>query len=174
MKPKDTSHNIANPVSSANDPFLKLYDMPGYLLRRDGQFINATFEAEMGKMGLTASQLAAFLAVSIQEGLEQRELAARLNWDEATVGGMVRRLEAQGYFERRSSPKSKRGLQIYMTPKGKALYKKAEPHVAQIQVNVMRNLAPDEQKALLYLLSKMMGENNSYYQQDTSQKNQDA
>ena len=123
MKQKDTSHNAAEPGSPAQNPFIKLYDMPGYLLRRGGQFINATFDAEMGKMGLTASQLAAFLAVSIQEGMEQRELAARLNWDEATVGGMVRRLEAQGYFERRSSPKSKRGLQIYMTPKGKALYK---------------------------------------------------
>jgi DNA-binding MarR family transcriptional regulator len=166
MKQKDTSHNAAEHASPTQNPFIKLYDMPGYLLRRGGQFINATFDAEMGKMGLTASQLAAFLAVSIQEGMEQRELAARLNWDEATVGGMVRRLEAQGYFERRSSPKSKRGLQIYMTPKGKALYKQAEPHVARIQVNVMRNLAPDEQKTLLYLLSKMMGENNSYYQTD--------
>lgn len=157
-------------MSPAQNPFIKLYDMPGYLLRRGGQFINATFDAEMGKMGLTASQLAAFLAVSIQEGLEQRELAARLNWDEATVGGMVRRLEAQGYFERRNSPKSKRGLQIYMTPKGKALYKQAEPHVAQIQVNVMQNLEPEEQKTLLYLLSKMMGENNSYYQKDSVQE----
>ncbi|HCP77229.1 MAG: transcriptional regulator [Pusillimonas sp.] len=173
MKPKDTSHNAAADPAS-HDPFIKLYDMPGYLLRRGGQFINATFDAEMGKMGLTASQLAAFLAVSIQEGMEQRELAARLNWDEATVGGMVRRLEAQGYFERRSSPKSKRGLQIYMTPKGRELYQQAEPHVTRIQVNVLKNLAPDEQKTLLCLLSKMMGENNSYYQKDAPQNNKGA
>lgn len=168
MKAKTEKFSATNTaVAPPHNPFVKLYDMPGYLLRRGGQFISAAFEAEMGKMGLTASQLAAFLAVSIQEGLEQRELAAALNWDEATVGGMVRRLEAQGYFERRRSPKSKRGLQIYMTPKGRALYKKAEPHVAQIQENVFKNLEPEEQKILLRLLSKMMGENNSHYQDET-------
>ena len=162
-RPADAKQDPASIRPEQSDPFIKLYDLPGYLLRRGGQFINAHFEAEMGKMGLTASQLAAFLAVSIKEGMEQRELATSLNWDEATVGGMVRRLVAQGLFERRSSPRSKRGLQIFMTDKGKALYAAAQPHVTQIQANVMRNLEPEEQKELLRLLSKLMGENNSYY-----------
>lgn len=147
-----------------NNPFIKLYDMPGYLLRRSGQFVNAHFDAEMGHLGITAGQLAAFLAVHVKPGMQQRELASALNWDEATVGGMVRRLVAQGLLERRSSPRSKRGLEIYLTPTGEALYQQAEPHVAQIQRNVLKNLESDEQKELLRLLSKMMGENNSHFQ----------
>jgi len=140
-----------------------MYDMPGYLLRRSGQFINAAFEAEMGDMGITASQLAAVLAVHIAPGLQQRELAAMLNWEEATVGGMVRRLEAQGLFERRSSPRSRRGRAIYMTPAGEELFERARPHIAQIQRNVLQALDPDERTQLLYLLSKMMGETNSFF-----------
>lgn len=153
-----------------NSPFIQLYDLPGYLLRRSGQFVNANFEAEMGHLGITAGQLAAFLAVRIRPGMQQRELANALNWDEATVGGMVRRLVAQGLLERRSSPRSKRGLEIYMTQAGQALYQKAEPHIAQIQKNVLKNLEQKEQQELLRLLSKMMGENNSHYQAPTNKK----
>lgn len=153
---------VADTAQDEN-PFVQLYDMPGYLLRRGGQFINMHFDAEMGHMGITASQLAAFLAVHVKEGMEQRELAAALNWDEATVGGMVRRLEAQGLLARRNSPRSKRGLQIYLTDEGRALYKRAAPHVARIQQNVLQNLEPDEQAELLRLLSKMMGEKNSHH-----------
>lgn len=144
--------------------FTQMYGMPGYLLRRAGQFVTATFDAEMGKMGITASQLAAFLAVHIQPGLQQRELAAALNWDEATVGGMVRRLEAQGWFERRSSSRSRRGREIYMTPAGAEFYERIEHHVAQVQKNLLKALAPDERKQILYLLSKMMGETNDFYE----------
>ncbi|MGE4124930.1 MAG: MarR family winged helix-turn-helix transcriptional regulator [Pusillimonas sp.] len=148
----------------SDDPFIKLYDLPGYLLRRSGQFVNAHFEAEMGHLGLTASQLAAFLAVNIKPGMQQRELAAALNWDEATVGGMVRRLVAQGLLDRRNSARSKRGLEIYMTPKGEALYASAAPHIARIQDNVLQRLEQDEREELLRLLSKMLGERNSHYQ----------
>lgn len=155
----------APPVQSArdDDTFVQFYDMPGYLLRRSGQFINMHYDAEMGGMGITASQVSAFLAVHLKEGMEQRELASALNWDEATVGGMVRRLEAQGLFVRRSSPRSKRGLQIYLTDKGRELYKLVRPKVTQVAENALRNLEPAEQAELLRLLSKMMGERNSYH-----------
>jgi DNA-binding MarR family transcriptional regulator len=156
-----------------NDPmklksFVEMYDMPGYLLRRSGQFVTATFDAEMGKMGITASQLAAFLAVHLQPGMQQRELSAVLNWDEATVGGMVRRLEAQGLLERRSTSRSRRGKEIYMTPAGEEFYARIAPHVAKVQKNLLKALAVEERGQLLYLLSKMMGENNSYYQAPSS------
>lgn len=146
------------------DSFTQMYGTPGYLLRRSGQFATATFDAEMGDMGITASQLAAFLAVHIQPGLQQRELAATLNWDEATVGGMVRRLEAQGWLERRSSPRSRRGRAIYMTPAGHELYNRIKPSVIQVQKNLLKALAPQERKQLLYLLSKMMGETNEFFE----------
>jgi len=156
----------ASPVeeqTAEHSPFLPLYDSPGYLLRRGGQFITAHFDAEMGHMGLTSSQLAVFLAVHVKEGMEQRELAAALNWDEATVGGMVRRLEAQGLLSRRSSPRSKRGMQIHLSEKGHDLYKRAKPHVDNVQKNVLQALEAEERVQLLRLLSKMMGEKNSHY-----------
>lgn len=146
------------------DSFATMRDMPAYLLRRAGQLVTSTHDMQTGKLGITASQVAAFLAVQIQPGMQQRELAAALSWDEATVGGMVRRLEAQGLIERRSSPRSRRGREIYMTAAGDAFYKRVVPRVAKVQVKLLKVLAPDEQKQLLHLLSKMLGVSNSYFQ----------
>jgi DNA-binding MarR family transcriptional regulator len=146
------------------DSFFKMRGMPGYLLRRAGQFVTATFDAEMGKMGITASQLAVFLAVHIQPGLQSRELGGVLSWDEATVGGMVRRLEAQGLIERRVSPRSRRGREIYMTANGKAFYEHISSHVPKVQENLLKAFTPEESQQLLYLLSKMLNVTNSHHQ----------
>jgi DNA-binding MarR family transcriptional regulator len=144
--------------------FKQMYDMPGYLFRRSGQFVTATFDEEMNGMGITASQVAVFLAVHIQPGMQQRELSVALSWDEATVGGMVGRLEAQGLLERRSTTRSRRGREIYMTPAGEAFYTRIAPHVAKVQKNLLKALTPDERGQLLYLVSKMLGVNNSHFE----------
>lgn len=154
--------------------FKEMYGMPGYLFRRSGQYVTATFDAEMGKMGITASQLAAFLAVHIQPGLQQRELSAALCWDEATVGGMVRRLEAQGLLERRSTSRSRRGREIYMTPAGEEFYERIAPHVAKVQKNLLKALTPDERNQLLYLVSKMLGVSNGFYEPPTAPRRKTA
>ena len=159
---RDVCKPVATPFERV-DPKMKLktfeqfYATPGHLFRRAGQFVTATFEAEMGHIGITASQLSAILAVHMQPGMQQRELAAALSWDEATVGGMVSRLEAQGYLERRSTTRSRRGREIYMTPAGEALYQQIEPHVAAIQRQLLKRLKADERKQLIYLISKAMG-----------------
>ncbi len=159
---RDVCKPVATPFVCV-DPKMKLktfeqfYATPGHLFRRAGQFVTATFEAEMGHIGITASQLSAILAVHMQPGMQQRELAAALSWDEATVGGMVSRLEAQGYLERRSTTRSRRGREIYMTPAGEDLYLRIEPHVAAIQRQLLKRLKADERKQLIYLISKAMG-----------------
>jgi DNA-binding MarR family transcriptional regulator len=144
------------------DSFQHMYDMPGYLLRRAGQFVTATFDAEMRGMGITASQVAVFLAVHVQSGLQQRELSAALSWDEATVGGMVRRLEAQGLLERKPTPRSRRGRAIYLTPAGEQFYRRIAPHVAKVQKKLLKAFTADERDQFLHLLSKMLEVDNSH------------
>src|SRR5690606_12062219 len=143
--------------------FADLHSFPGYLMRRAGQFVTATFNAELGGMGITSGQLAVVLAAYVKPGMQQHELADSLNWDAATVGGMIRRLEARGLLEGRRSPRSRRGKEIFLTEAGKEFYTHIEPHVATVQKNVLKALSPDERKQVLYLLSKMMGETNNHF-----------
>lgn len=152
-------------------PLTPLYDMPAHLIRRAHQYVTQVFEREMGYLGITASQLGVLIAAHNHPGLQQRELASTLYFDEATLGGMVGRLEAQGYIERRSSTRSARGREIYLTPEGQRLYAKIEPHVRNIQAELLRRLSADEQKQFMRLLSKMIDASNSHHQpHDTKTK----
>ncbi|TFY98614.1 MarR family winged helix-turn-helix transcriptional regulator [Ramlibacter rhizophilus] len=144
-------------------PLTPLYDMPAHLIRRAHQQVTQVFEREMGYLGITASQLGVLIAAHLQPGLQQRELAGTLHFDEATLGGMVGRLEVQGYIERRSSSRSTRGREIYLTAEGRRLYAKIEPHVRNIQRELLARLSAREQKEFLRLLSKLIDAENSHH-----------
>lgn len=139
------------------DSIQDFYGSPGYLLRRSGQFVTATFDSITSDAGVTAGQMTVLLAISLEPGLQQLELAALLNWDEATLGGMIKRLEKNGYIERRSSTRSSRGRQIYLTEEGHAFYEELRPKILLTQHRLLRNLTPEEASTLLQLLSKLLG-----------------
>jgi DNA-binding MarR family transcriptional regulator len=145
-------------------PLTPLYDMPAHLIRRAHQYVTEVFTAEMGHLGITASQLGVLIAAHLQPGLHQRELAGTLYFDEATLGGMVGRLEAQGYIERRTSARATRGREIYLTPEGRKLYLKIDAHVQKIQRTLLARLEPAEQKDFVRLLSKLIDAENSHHQ----------
>lgn len=145
------------------DTIFDLYGSPGYLLRRGGQFVTATFDGITSDAGITAGQMTVLLAISFEPGLQQLELAALLNWDEATMGGMIKRLEKSGYIERRSSTRSSRGRQIYLTAQGEAFYKTLRPKILLTQRKLLKNLSTEEASMLLRLLSKMLGMHTPHF-----------
>jgi len=138
------------------DSIFNFYGSPGYLLRRSGQFVTATFDSITSDSGVTAGQMTVLLAIFLEPGLQQLELAALLSWDEATMGGMIKRLEKSGYIERRSSTRSSRGRQIYLTEEGLIFYKKLHPKILLTQRQLLRNLTSEEASVLLRLLSKLL------------------
>lgn len=152
------------------DSIFDFYGSPGYLLRRSGQFVTATFDSITSDAGVTAGQMTVLLAISLEPGLQQLELAALLNWDEATMGGMIKRLEKNGYIERRSSTRSSRGRQIYLTEEGQAFYKKLRPKILLTQRRLLRNLSPEEASTLLRLLSKLLDIDTPHYDTDKPKK----
>tara|TARA_R100000900_G_scaffold50038_1_gene40152 strand:+ start:235 stop:741 length:507 start_codon:yes stop_codon:yes gene_type:complete len=150
------------------DSIFDIYGSPGYLLRRSGQFVTSTFEGLANDTKITTGQMTVLLAIYFEPGLQQLELAARLNWDEATMGGMIKRLESNGYIERRSSTRSSRGRQIYLTEDGLQLYKHLRPKILQTQRKLMKNLTPDESATLLYLLSKLLDIDTPHFNANNS------
>ena len=144
--------------------YFPLYDLPAHLIRRSQQFADAAFERETAGLGITPGQLGVLMMVDLHEGLEQRELAAAVAFDAATVGGIIRRLDANGFLERRNSKRSRRGLAIYLSKKGRRLIGKLRPRVRNIQGRLLSRLNRTERAELLRLLSKMLDVENRHYQ----------
>lgn len=148
------------------DSIFDIYGSPGYLLRRGGQFVTSTFEELANDTKITSGQMTVLLAIYFEPGLQQLELASQLDWDEATMGGMIKRLENNGYIERRSSTRSSRGRQIYLTEEGLTLYKKLRPKILQTQRKLMKGLTHEEASLLLFLLSKLLNMDTPHFSTD--------
>ena len=154
--------NDSNRTGGETSPFISLYDQPGHVFRRCRQFAAASFEAEVGHLGVTAPQFSALYAMALFPGLEQQEIAGAIFYDAATTSGILSRLLKMGAIEREASGRSARGVAIRLAPGGEALMQQLLPAVWQHQVRLLERLGRDEKPSFLKLLSKVAGVENSF------------
>lgn len=77
-------------------------------------------------MGLTHPQYLVMLALWGDEPLSVTDLSEKLALDPGTLSPLLKRLEAQGYLERRRVPGNERTLAVTLTAAGRALRTEAE------------------------------------------------
>lgn len=77
-------------------------------------------------MGLTHPQYLVMLALWGDEPLSVTDLSEKLALDPGTLSPLLKRLEAQGYLERRRVPGNERTLAVTSTAAGRALRSEAE------------------------------------------------
>lgn len=75
----------------------------------------------LSDLGLTPVQGMALGALSADEPPTMSELGAQVVCDRSTLTGVVDRLEALGYVERRPAPKDRRARCVALTPEGEVL-----------------------------------------------------
>lgn len=99
-------------------------------LRRVFQVVNEHSKRAMRETGLTGPQLWAIKVVAEHEPIRISDLASRLYLHNATVVGIVDRLEAQEMVARTRSSEDRRVVTVALTQKGRELVTSA-PEVFQ-------------------------------------------
>jgi MarR family transcriptional regulator, lower aerobic nicotinate degradation pathway regulator len=133
--------------------------IPGHLLRRANQISMAIFAEEMAEMDLTSVQLVTLMAIAENTDLDATRLSEIIDFDRATIGGVIERLERKGLLVRRISQTDKRVKKLQITPAGRAMIKVSEPRVDTIQKRILEPLDGEEQATLLALLAKLVAAN---------------
>ncbi len=96
----------------------------GFLVHDVSRVRRTLFDLKMKPYGITRSQwwvlaqLSRYLSRNGQEGMLQTELANRLDVGKVAVGGLIDRLEASGFVERRPDGKDRRAKRVVITDKG--------------------------------------------------------
>nr|QDL89314.1 Nicotinate degradation protein R [Sym plasmid] len=139
----------------------ELHARPGFLFRRAGQLVAQFAEQEAAKIGLTAPQHVCLIALNRCAALDQISLGKALGMDRATVGEVIRRLEARALVERASDGRDARRKIVALTSQGRQLVPAAEAAAESVSEYMLGGLAPDERKQLTYLLSKAVGALNA-------------
>jgi len=85
------------------------------------QRITARAAAEYRRIGLSIPQFDLLSTLSEREGISQQEVAERLYVTKGNVSGLLDRLAALGFVERRALPNDRRSYALYLTDEGRAM-----------------------------------------------------
>jgi len=91
--------------------------------------LEARMQAAVGDrlrmIGVSIPQCDVLTTLTEQEGVNQQELAKRLYVTKGNISGLLDRLEAAGFVERRSLVSDRRQYSIYLTETGREMAEKA-------------------------------------------------
>jgi DNA-binding MarR family transcriptional regulator len=106
---------------------------------------------------VTLPQFDVLATLRFGEGLTQQELAARLLVTKGNVCGVLDRLEALSWVERRPDPKDRRANRLYLTPAGRKKVDQLLPAHDSLVVTTLRGLPDAGVKSLRRLLEELEG-----------------
>lgn len=132
----------------------RLDDQIGFLLRRAQQRHLAIFGARMPG-NLTARQFAALVRLHETGPCTQNALGRLTAMDNATISGVLGRLEERGLVLRLALDGDRRMLEVRLTEAGEAAVARCLPAAQGISDATLSPLDPDEQAQLLALLRRL-------------------
>lgn len=112
------------------------------------------YEPYFKPLGITYTQYIVFMVLWEHESISVGELSKKLYLDSGTLTPLLKKLEKEGYVERRRSEQDERMVIVSITEKGRLLEEKAADIPKKIGACV--NLTPEEAKLLYRILYKLL------------------
>lgn len=122
----------------------------GFLVHDVSRLRRVFFDSEMKPLGITRSQwwvlaqLSRKLGRDGDEGVLQTELAKFLDVGKVAVGGLIDRLEAGGFVERRPDARDRRAKRVVITPKGRETLGMMKEVGDRLNEKIFRGISQEE------------------------------
>jgi DNA-binding MarR family transcriptional regulator len=104
------------------------------------------------RYGVSAAQMFVLHAVEQEEGLSLSALATRTATDQSSVSVVVQRLVEGGYVLRSAGASDRRRHELRLTPKGRAVIRKAPPPAQQKILAAVAAMTANDRRELATLL----------------------
>jgi DNA-binding MarR family transcriptional regulator len=127
----------------------------GFLMHDVSRLRRSVFNGYVKPLGVTRSQWWVLAHLSRHDGMIQRDLAGVLELGKAPLGGLIDRLEASGFVERRSDPIDRRAKRVYLSAKGLQIIREMSRQSHAMSERMLEGLSPDARVALADLLMKV-------------------
>lgn len=127
----------------------KLNEQVCYALYSTSRAITKAYKGLLEPLNLTYPQYVVMMALWEKESIKISEVADITGITNATLSPLLKRLENNGYIERRSTESDERQKQLVLTKEGKALGKKAKK--ASEQALCATGLSEKDAKKLMSL-----------------------
>ena len=125
----------------------------GFLMHDVSRLRRSVFDEFMKPMAMTRSQWWILAHLSRHDGMIQSDLANVLDIGKAALGGLIDRLEASGFIERRADETDRRVKRIHLTSKGTQIIAEMRSRSHDMSERILEGLNNESRHALVYMLS---------------------
>lgn len=131
---------------------MKYTDCIAFLLAKANQKSQSLLKKQLQPYGLTAVQHLILEVVLENEGLTPGEIGKRLISDNATISGVLDRMEEAGWIVRTTDPHDKRVTRVFLGKK----VKEKQDHILQERVRANEELLSNYSKEDKILFKKLL------------------
>jgi DNA-binding MarR family transcriptional regulator len=133
----------------------RMHGYLGYLLRRAQMVAYADFIAQLAELDLSPGQFAVLTVIDANPGLRQSAVSGALGIQKTNFVAVVNGFERRGIAVRKSAAGDRRSYALHLTPKGKALLRRARSAQARHEAHLAERLGAKGRAQLLNLLEKL-------------------
>ena len=129
----------------------------GFLLHDVARLRRKVVDKALKPKGITRSQwwLLAKLSSSDGNGMVQTELADVLDIGKVALGGLLDRLESNGYIRRVADPTDRRAKRVEITPSGREIFESIRTLASQLNQDMAQGVTREEIALVEDVLERM-------------------
>ena len=117
--------------------------------------LRAAFDALVRERNMTLPRARVFFTLNKRDGINQRELADRLELETPTLVRILDTMEGQGFVERRTAGSDRRAKEIYLTEDGKVAACEIETFASEIRMQVISGISESDLNTALNVIRTM-------------------
>lgn len=151
----DSSLNPATELSDRRDDQPLIDVRIAFLMHDVSRMRRSAYEQIMKPVGITRAQWWVLAHLSRHDGMMQTQLADLLEVGKASVGALLKRLEAAKLIERRPDSLDLRAKRVYMLRAAHQVMKILVVEEARFNERILASLSLAERKELLRMLSQI-------------------
>jgi len=131
-----------------------------FQLAKANQIGSRFLSQKVADLNITPVQAMVLGFIRDEDQITSRELGKRTELDSATLTGIIDRLEAAQFVERRGNPADRRSIKIHLTERGRTLAGEAVPLIAEANREFLEVLTEREREELRQLIRKLRDQAN--------------
>jgi DNA-binding MarR family transcriptional regulator len=129
----------------------------GFLISDVSRLMRRVYDRRVEHLGLTRAQWRVLVHLYRREGCSQTELAAILEIEKPTLGGLIDRLEAKGWVERRIDRDDLRARRIVLTERVRPMIDDMERLAREVLAEALAGVPPEDAARMARALLAMKG-----------------
>ena len=115
----------------------------GFLIHDVSRLRRVAVDRALKPLGITRAQWWVLAFLSRRDGMTQTALAADLDLTKVAVGGLLDRMEAAGFIERRADRSDGRARRVHLTRAGAKMVSAIRESVETVELEILNRVSDD-------------------------------